>query len=47
MALCDVGKSAGKTGGGGFAAGPGAVELEISRAGLNVKSLASADTQLI
>jgi hypothetical protein len=47
MALRNAGKSAGKTGGGGFAAGPGAVEGEISRAGLNVKSLASVDTQLI
>jgi hypothetical protein len=47
MALFDAGKSAGKTGGGGFAAGPGAVELEIARAGLNVKSLASAATGLI
>jgi hypothetical protein len=48
MALRDAGKSAGKTGGGGgFAAGPGAVEVEISRAGLNVKSLASAATRLI
>jgi hypothetical protein len=47
MALRDTGKSAGKTGGGGFAAGPGAVEVEISRAGLNVNSLASVDTQLI
>ena len=47
MALRAGGKSAGKTGGSGFAAGPGAVEVEISRAGLNVKSLASVDTQLI
>jgi hypothetical protein len=47
MALHDAGKSAGKTGGGGFAAGTGAVEVEISRAGLNVKSLASAATRLI
>jgi hypothetical protein len=47
MALRDAGKSAGKTGGGEFAAGPGAVEVEIARAGLNVKSLASVDTQLI
>jgi hypothetical protein len=47
MALRDAGKSAGKTGGGGFAAGPGAVEGEISRAGWNVKSLASAATRLI
>ena len=39
--------STGKTSGGGFAAGPGAVEVEISRAGLNVKSLASAATGLI
>ena len=49
MALRDAGKSAGKTktGGGGFAPGPGAAEVEISRAGLNVKSLASAATRLI
>jgi len=47
MALRDAGKSAGKTGGGGFAAGPGTVEVEISRTGSNVKSLASADTRLI
>jgi hypothetical protein len=46
MALCDAGKSAGKTGG-GLAAGTGAGEVEISRAGLNVKSLASAATRLI
>jgi hypothetical protein len=47
MALHGDGKSAGKTGGGEFAAGPGAVELEISRTGLNVKSLASVATRLI
>ena len=47
MALFDAGKSAGKTGGGEFAAGPGDAEVEISRAGLNVNSLASVDTQLI
>jgi hypothetical protein len=47
MALRDTGKSAGKTGGGGFAAGPGAVEVEIARAGLNVKSFVSAATLLI
>jgi hypothetical protein len=47
MALFDAGRSAGKTGGGGFAAGLGAVEAEIARAGFNVKSLASVDTQLI
>ena len=46
MALCDADRSAGKTGG-GLATGPGAVEVEISRAGLNVKSLASAATRLI
>jgi hypothetical protein len=47
MALHGDGKSTGKTGGGGFAAGPGAVEVEIARAGLNVKSLASVATWLI
>jgi len=47
MALHGDGKSAGKTGGGGLAAGPGTGEVEISRAGLNVKSLASAATRLI
>jgi len=47
MALRTAGKSAGKTGGSGFAAGTGAVEVEISRTGLNVKSLASAVTWLI
>ena len=46
MALRDTGRPAGKTGG-EFAAGPGTVEGEISRSGLNVKSLASVDTQLI
>ena len=48
MALRDADKSAGKTsGGGGVATEPGAVEVEIARAGLNVKSLASAATRLI
>ena len=46
MALRDAGKSAGKTGGGGGFE-TDAVEAEISRAGLNVKSLASVDTQPI